>query len=146
MKNNRVFRNIETRELGFYKNGFFTVGENTIQTGCEPSSEFWEEAEDYVLKTEEGYRVFTKALNYYTVSENLEISYSGYFEGIDRMFKVFAKKENAEIARYTHCLNIDYLDYGVSIKVTSQLHVFVPYANIHKFTYEKVTVPAAYES
>ena len=106
MKNNRVFINIETRDLGFYKNGFFTVGENTIQTGCEPSSEFWEEVEDYVLKTEEGFKVFTKALNYYTVSENLEISYSGYFEGIDRMFKIFATKENAEIYIFKNKLKL----------------------------------------
>jgi len=97
MKNKRVFRNVVTKELGFYQNGFFTVGKNSIQIGVLPSNELWEEAEDYVLTTEEGFKVFTKVLNYYTVSENLELSYSGYFEGIDRMFKIFAKKENAEI-------------------------------------------------
>ena len=97
MENKKVFRNIETRELGFYQNGFFTVGKNTIQIGCEPSSEIWEKDNNYILTTEDDYKVFTKALNYYTVSEDLLLSYSGYFEGIDRMFKVFATRENAEI-------------------------------------------------
>ena len=61
----KVFKHRKSGELAYYKDGIIKVGNCSIETGVEPSSEFWDEIRQPILTTFDGVELFDQDIYYF---------------------------------------------------------------------------------
>ena len=96
----KTYRHKKTGELAYYKDGIIKVGNCSVETGVEPSSEFWEEIRQPILTTEDGINIF-QGDSYYYVNKN-----NFYIDFVDLADKRFDSKKEG-LLDFKHKENVE---------------------------------------